>query len=215
MRGSSLLMYIQVNYDVITFYPIWAFSGANKNHQIWWVWGVFIWCHDPFSRWCLMQGAKEPGIPRRASDWELPTQNPSNSRSFCSQRNPGRLTSYPWIGLVGDFLCGFYYVKPPFCNIMWLGTFPFCIIITIAKSKWNPPVMPEATFIAKFKACGIPEHRWLVASNMSLPWKRTNVPWKWMVERCIPYWNDPILGGHSLVFGGISKNCCCCVEGWR
>ena len=26
-----------------------------------------------------------------------------------------------------------------------------------------------------------------------LPWKLTNVPWKSMVGRCIPYWNSPFL----------------------
>ena len=35
-----------------------------------------------------------------------------------------------------------------------------------------------------------------------LPWNLTNLPWKSMVGRCIPYWNSPFLGV-ILVFGGV------------
>ncbi len=60
-----------------------------------------------------------------------------------------------------------------------------------------PPIPPTTHQI--LRESGV---LFLKGTHPILPWKLTNITWKSMVGRCIPYWNSPG-AGDMLVFGGV------------
>ena len=61
---------------------------------------------------------------------------------------------------------------------------------------------PAGNFPRSPRFCGNTYRNTEVFAWKILPWKLTNVPWKPMVGRCIPYWNSSFLGD-MLVFRGV------------
>ena len=87
-------------------------------------------------------------------------------------------------------------LKSPYCreNLGWWNV----IIWPLNLFLGRPCILKKTSSLARRLK---DEVDFFTSFFLDLPGKRTNVPWKSMVGRCISYWNGPFLGD-MLVFWG-------------